>query len=106
MRLELRAEGLPLTEALREFVERKLRSALGRFGHRLRGVRVRLTDVNGPRGGADIHCVIHARLSPGGTLTIEEKRSDAFAAVAHASARAGRGLARRLERLQSRRRGR
>ncbi len=106
MKLDLHTNGLPLTDGLREFVERKLHFALGRFGQRVRHVRVRLTDVNGPRNGEDIRCLIHADLAPGGTLTIEEQRSDPFAAVTRAASRASERLARKLDRLHTRRRGR
>ena len=106
MQLDVRTSGLPMTDGLREFVERKLRYALGRFGQRVRHVRVRLTDVNGPKKGEDIRCLIHARLVPGGTLTIEEQRADPFVAVARATERASRRLARELDKLHTRRRGR
>ncbi|MEM7517756.1 MAG: hypothetical protein AAF368_12650, partial [Planctomycetota bacterium] len=56
MNLEVRTEGVQITETLREHVERKLRFALGSFGDRIRSVRIRLKDVNGPRGGEDILC--------------------------------------------------
>jgi ribosomal subunit interface protein len=105
MRLELRADGIAMTEALRDFIEKKVRLALGRFGQRVRHVRVRLTDVNGPRKGEDIRCNIQASVIPAGRLTIDEQRSDPFAAVARASARVSYRLARHLERLDARRRG-
>lgn len=41
------------SDALRQYVERRLRFALGRFAHRLDQLQVRLEDVNGPRGGLD-----------------------------------------------------
>jgi ribosome-associated translation inhibitor RaiA len=106
MRLELRAEGIPMTEGLRDFIERKVRLALGRCGQRVRRVRVRLTDVNGPKKGEDIRCNIQASVIPAGTLTIDEQRCDPFAAVARATARVGYRLARHLERLDARRKGR
>jgi len=106
MRLELRADGLPMTEGLRDFTERKLRSALGRFGQRVCRVRIRLTDINGPRKGEDIRCHIQASVIPAATLTIEEQRCNPFAAVARATDRVGFRLACHFERLNKRRRGR
>ena len=53
MKLNVRTEGVQITEGLLEHVDRKLRFALGRFGDHVRDVRVRLKDVNGPRGGED-----------------------------------------------------
>ena len=105
MKLELRSKGVQMTDELRRFIDKKLRFTLGRFSHRVRRVRVRLTDVNGPRGGEDIECHIRASLGPAGTVTINETRGDAFAAVARASERAGRNLSRHLSRARTARRG-
>jgi len=106
MKLELRTEGVAMSKGLREFIDRKLNFAFSRFGQRVRHVRVRLTDVNGPRNGEDIRCHIQATLSPVGFVTIQEQRSDPFAAVARATDRVSRNLARHVERLHSRRKGR
>ena len=106
MKLELRSKGVQMTGGLRSFIEKKLRFALGRFSHRVRRVRVWLTDINGPRGGEDIQCHIRANLGWAGAITIKETRRDAFAAVASASKRAGQHLSRHLSRAHSERRGR
>jgi len=98
MKLELRSKGVPMTEGLRAFIERKLRFAMGRFAHRIQRVRVRLTDVNGPRGGEDIECHIRAHLGAAGSFSIHELERDTFAAVSRASERAHQQLARQLER--------
>lgn len=106
MKVEVRAEGIPMTKHLRAFVERKLRLALGRFGERVRAVRVRLTDINGPRNGEDIRCHIQASVAHGRTLTIQEQRTDPFSAVARATDRAQRSVARQIGRLKRKRQGR
>ena len=99
MRLFIRAKGVELTRELRDHIEKRLRFAMSRFGERIRRVRVRLTDINGPRGGEDIECSIRATLAPRGVLTIDEIHSDPYAAVALASDRAGHRLSRHLDRL-------
>jgi len=106
MKVEVRAEGVHVSQPLREFIERKLRFALGRFGQRIHGVRVRLTDVNGPKNGRDIQCHIQTNLSPGGVLKIEELREDPFSAVARAADRVSRRVARHMKRVHDRRQGR
>ena len=108
MKLELRTKGLRMTSPLRRFAEKKLKSALGRFSDRVHDVKIRLTDINGPRGGEDIHCNIRAGLGALGTLTINETQRDPFAAIALASGRIGRHMSRRLSRANAkhkRRRG-
>ncbi len=107
MNLELRsAASIQITQRLRSFVEKKLRLALGRFGHRVRRVRVRLTDINGPKGGDDVQCCIQATLTPARVVTIVETRENPFAAVARASERVSRSVARQIARLYDARRGR
>jgi len=106
MKLELRAKGVHMTDGLREFIDKKLRVALGRFSHRVQRVRVRLTDINGPRGGEDIQCHIQAHLGRGGAVMIDETRGDAFAAVARASQRVSQYLSRHISRAHRARRGR
>ncbi len=106
MKLELRSKGIEMNDRLRNFIEKKLRSALGRFDHLVQTVRVRLTDINGPKGGEDIQCLIQADLGRAGVVTISETRTTPFAAVARASQRTNRNLSQRLSRLRTGRRGR
>lgn len=106
MNLKLRSRKVHVTQELRRHIETRLAFALARFGHRVRGILVHLSDVNGPRGGEDIHCRVEALLSPGGSLQIEETSCDPFQAVARASNRMSQRLGRHLKRVQSRRRGR
>jgi len=106
MKLELRSKGIRMTDQLRSFIEKRLRSATGRFSHRVRGVRVLLMDINGPRGGEDIQCHIQASLGRAGEVTIKETRCDPYSAVARACGRAGQQLSRRLARADADRRGR
>ena len=104
MRLLVRSKGLELSDDLRDFTEDRLRFALGRFGQRIKDVRVQLTDINGPRGGEDVDCRVEATLMPSGSLRIRDLDSDAFKAVARASDRLGTRMARHLERRRAHRR--
>ena len=106
MKFDLRSEGVLLSGGLRAFIEKKLAGSLGRLAHRVRRVRVRLTDVNGPRNGIDIRCHVQASVAGGRVVTIEELRSDPFTAVARASDRVRRGILRHVERHKAQRRGR
>ncbi len=98
MRLEIRSKHYPLDDDRRQEIERRIRFALGRFVGRISLVTVSLTDVNGPRGGADKHCRLVAKLIPAGSVTIEETHTDVAAAVALAADRAGWSVNRELKR--------
>ncbi len=98
MRLDIRAQGFDLTPALRDHAERRLAFALLRFRDRLTGVTVRLADDNGPRGGVDKRCVLRVRLAGMRVTVITERAVDVYAAIDRAADRAGRIVARRLQR--------
>jgi putative sigma-54 modulation protein len=100
--IDLRSSNLPISEALREHIERKLDFAIRRFAGRVTRVVVRLVDVNGPRGGPDKRCRIIAHLSPTGSISVEATDGDAYAAASQAAARLDEQVARALERRRPR----
>ncbi|MBK8230253.1 MAG: ribosome-associated translation inhibitor RaiA [Candidatus Eisenbacteria bacterium] len=106
MKLRIRALDFELTPALRNHVDRRLRFALARFNSRLQQVTVHLSDLNGPRGGADKQCLCLAEATALPTLVIREHGDDLYAAVDRAVDRLGRNLARAIERLERGRRAR
>jgi len=87
MEIEIRPGNLPVSEALRGHIERKLAPPLRRFETRIRRVVVRLVDLNGPRGGVDKRCRILARLSPSQVVVAEATDADAYVAVSQAALR-------------------
>ncbi len=92
------SQGVKDTRMLREHIDRRLGFALGRFGDKVKHVAIHLTDQNGPRGGVDIRCKIHAQLHPHGQLFIEQDDVDPEQAVEVASIRLGQAIRRELER--------
>jgi ribosomal subunit interface protein len=106
MTIELRSRPFELTPALGGHVERRLRFALGRFGGRVEAVRVRVEDQNGPRGGVDKTCRLRARLRGAAPVGVDEADVDLYVAVDRAASRLARGVARAIERRETRRRWR
>lgn len=98
MHFDIQARGFPLTGALRAHVERRLRFALGSASARLHRLAVRLTDDNGPRGGLDKRCTLHASLPGERPVVVEQRDADLYAAIDRAADRFGRSVARRLAR--------
>ena len=83
---------------LDQHVRTRLFFALERFAARLTDIRVRVDDVNGPRGGTDKLCRIHARLRWMQPFTVEARADDALAAVDRATTRMKRAVSRAVER--------
>ncbi len=101
MNLEVRGVNLPLSTAVTEHVERRIDSSLKRFARRVRGVSVRVADVNGPRGGADKRVEVEVDLEGSGPVRVEQRDADIYAAVTRVSHRVKQSVARALSRFQA-----
>ena len=105
MRFSVSGDRVKVTTDLREYIDRRLYFALGRFGPAIDHVIVRVGDINGPRGGVDKHCQIVVKLRASGSspIAVDDNDEDLRAAVARASNRAGRTVARAIERKRRKR---
>lgn len=100
MRIDIQSLGFSLTAPLLDHVERRLLFALARIGDRIKRVVVRLGDANGPRGGEDKFCRMQVHLKHAPPVLIEDAGADLYAAIDRVAERAGRNVARRIDRLQ------
>ena len=100
MRIEIQGLGFPLTAPLLDHTERRLRFALIRTSDRIRRVVVRLGDTNGPRGGADKFCRMQVYLEHAPPVLIEDTGADLYAVIDRVAERAGRNVAKRVDRLR------
>lgn len=104
MQIHIQATGMRPSDPLISHVQRRLRYALNRSDPRVSRVTVRLSDINGPKGGVDKACRIEVRLAGQASIIIEDIQSDIYTAVDRAAGRAGRTLMRRLALPLARRR--
>ncbi len=98
MQTDIRTQNVRLSEALRDYIDRRLRLALGRFAPRLSRLTIRLADLNGPRGGVDKSCRLGASLIPQGNVLITTTDVSLHAAIDRAVERLDRALVRVLKR--------
>lgn len=98
MRVDVRSRDIEVTTTLREHVERRLRFALGRFDGQVHRVTARLADDNGPRGGTDKRCRLDVRVRAAGSVIVDDRDPDLYAAIDRAADRIGRAVARVLQR--------
>jgi len=102
MQLDIRGRHLWLTPALLEHVERRFRFAIGRFSPSIGRVAIRLSDVNGPRGGLDKRCRVTLHVPAAErVVTLTETDGDLYAAVARAADRTARAVERALARRRA-----
>lgn len=98
MKIQIQSLAFPLTAAVLDHTERRLRFALTRIRDRIRRVDVRLGDKNGPRGGEEKYCRIQVFLENAPPVLIEDRGGDVYAAIDRAAERAGCNVAKRLDR--------
>ena len=84
------------TDEIREYAERRVCFALDRFRD-VRRVVVYLDDLNGPKGGVDKFCRIVAEFGFA-RVVVEEAQIDWHAAIARATHRLSKRVARELKR--------
>jgi ribosome-associated translation inhibitor RaiA len=85
--------GVDLSEGDRDYIRRKLGMKLAKFGTSIERVTVRVTDANGPRGGADQVCQIKVVLNGLPSIVVERRHvlvQAAFDASLDAAVRAVR----------------
>ena len=102
MQISMHTSNADLGDAVRSYVERRLRFALARFGNRVGEITVKL----GAAGRSESRCRISAEVLPFGRVEVEERGSDLFAAIDRATGRMGRLFGRELDRVRQARFGR
>lgn len=94
----------PQADELRDVTERRVRFALRRLGMLVPRAEVRMSDVNGPRGGIDKRCQVELRTLGGGSVVAASVASDWRTSLDKALARAARFLMRQWRRASDFRR--
>lgn len=81
MNLQLQTQGFDLTDAIRAYVHRQIDFNLVNFESHIVSVDVFLSDINGPKGGPDKKALVCIRLDSRSTITVEQTRTDLYAAI-------------------------
>lgn len=98
MRIDLHCDGVKAAPGLQDYVTRRMRFAIGKFRDHIQWARIKVADVNGPRGGPDKRCVVQLRLRNLPDVVFAITQLDVRAAVDEAAERVARVLAQRLRR--------
>ena len=101
MQINIQARDFKLTEAIRDYVIRRLRFAFSVRDDHINSIKVRLSDINGPRGGADKRCKIQISLPHFVDIVIKDTQTDLYVAIDRAVDRARRTLDRKLARRRN-----
>jgi ribosomal subunit interface protein len=106
MDFEVRMHQVDLVNALRAYIEKRLRFKLGRHAGQVRTLKLRLTEQDSTTGSGPKLCFLAAKLVPSGEVIVMETNRDLYTAVSHAIERFKTALQRKIERQRSRRRSR
>jgi ribosome-associated translation inhibitor RaiA len=101
MHIDIITDPFSLTDALRYHAERRLSYALNCRGDHIQRVVMRLSDINGPRGGNDKRCHLHIMLAGLPDVIIHDTEADLYVAINRAADRAGRTVRRKINRQQT-----
>ena len=93
MHIDIQARGFSLSRALQEAIEGEAQHYAVRCPRALAGIRVRVFDTNGPRGGNDKACLVQAHLRRRReSVVASHVDADLYRAIAAAFAKLGRGI--------------
>lgn len=101
MIIDIQARHFSLTEALRTHTERRLHFAFNDSDDHIQRITIRLSDINGPRGGPDKRCQLHAVLAGLPDVIVDDIESDLYIAIDRAIDRSKRTVMRKLKRHQT-----
>lgn len=94
------AKGVKASGTLREYVTERLNDVLRHTQNSIDYITVRLTDLNGPKGGVDKRCLIHIKLLELSPIIVTEIASDINSAIDIAAHRVSRIVSRALSRAK------
>jgi hypothetical protein len=98
MQISIVDRGDVLSDENRAFGERRLLFALSRFSSRIERVTAVISDVNGPRSGRDKSCRVSIKMRKLPDVDVTVVESDVECGFSQVADRAGRTVARAIER--------
>lgn len=104
--LALRARGVEVDDALRDYIHTRAGFKLGKFATQIERTSVRLEDISGPKGAPARRCAIKVVLSRHESVVVEVVDHDHRVAFDHAVDSVERAVRRSLERVKSKARRR
>lgn len=103
MQIQIQAHGFTLTQGLVDHIERRIAQSLAHIRDDIRKVAVRLSDINGPRGGNDKRCVVQISLHGHKGVVAKDIHGDMYLAISHAAFRAAHTVKKLLGRKRAQR---
>jgi len=87
MNLDIRSVHLALESDAIDRIRERFEHSLDHFDRHILGGHIVLSDVNGPKGGADKHCMVRLHVRGSQEIVIEEEGVDLFSVAGRAAER-------------------
>lgn len=100
MKVRVQSRGFKLSKALYSRVNSKLRFILSRYGSHIRQAEVMLVDVNGPKGGEDMRCLVNIRVNNSKSIVVHQTASDLYDAINACAHRVKQTMERHFDRAR------
>lgn len=104
MQIEVQTRNLIQLTTLRSYAKRRLSFAFDRHEQYIQRVEIKLSDINGPKGGEDKSCRIQVILPKVNDVIVEQIEADIFSAIDRAADRASRAINNKISRRRARER--
>ena len=100
MKINIQSRGFKLSKASYGRVKSKLYRVLNRYDNRIRHAEITLSDVNGPKGGEDMKCLINIRVNKSKSIVVQETAVDIYDAINSCTQRVKRVVERHFVRTR------
>ena len=101
MQINISSRKFTMTDALSAYAKKRLNFALDNKSEHIQKVNMRLSDINGTRGGTDKRCLLQIVLNGMPDIVIEDVQTNIYSAIDFACDRASRTVVRKIGKKQS-----
>lgn len=101
MKTIVNTRNIEASNEIQNHIDRRIAFAFARGHKQVRTLLVKLTDINGPKGGIDKQCKVVVRLHSQPSIVIVERQADIYHAIDRCITRASRNLMQQLKRRSS-----
>lgn len=95
------AKGIDASQSLRDYISDRIDEALSCAQDSIHYITVRISDMNGPKGGIDKRCQINLKLPGLPAVVVSEVSANINGAIDRAAQRAGKVVERIMRRAQA-----
>lgn len=100
MNIKIHSRSFKLSQPLYDHINSKLHLALGRYSGKVSRVEVKLMDVNGPKGGEDMNCLMKIRINHFKSVAVNATAEDMYDAISICANNAKRVVERHFNRAR------